>query len=254
MNSLCVVILRHVKDEVTNRMWIESCTNARKHYPNAIIVVIDDNSNKEFIHATASEMIAMKFYEIVFVQSEYPKHGELLPYIYFLKHKWADAMLFIHDSVFIQKHVPVSKKHDWYSCWNAIHCFSNTVTPDTIRMIKRLQKSEQLLNIFNYKRNQWSVCYGAMGFITYDRLKHLEDVYKLTNLLGHVNHREDRYCLERLFACMYYDQYALRMPCLIHHSITVYQRWGTTYGTYLKEKARRPLDSRYPFFKVWVGR
>ena len=252
--SLCVVVLRHVNNEVTNRMWIESCTNARKHYPEATLVLIDDNSDEVHVSVTASEMIAMKFYDIVFIRSEYPKHGELLPYIYFLKHRWADAMLFIHDSVFVQKRVDIPTKHTWYSCWNAVHCFSNTVHPDTIRMMNRLLRSDELIGIFKNKRSSWSVCYGAMGYITHDALHHLEKTYKLTNLLGHVLRREDRYCLERLFACMYYDQHKTRMPYLIHKSITVYQRWGTTYETYSKEKHKQTLSARFPFFKVWVGR
>ena len=57
--SLCVVVLRHVNNEVTNRMWIESCTNARKHYPEATLVLIDDNSDEAHVSVTASEMLAM---------------------------------------------------------------------------------------------------------------------------------------------------------------------------------------------------
>ena len=47
--SFGFIILRHIRNESQNDLWIESYTCIRKHYPETLIMVIDDNSNYEYI-------------------------------------------------------------------------------------------------------------------------------------------------------------------------------------------------------------
>lgn len=254
LHPLCIVILRHVNNENSNKLWIESCIQVRKYYEECPLIVIDDNSDMDHVKVTPNQILDMKYYEITFIQSEYPKHGELLPYIYFLKYKWAEHMIFIHDSVFFQKRLPLPiSKHQWCSIWNAIHCFTPQLNKDTMRLMKLLNHSDELIDVFNNLRSRWSVCFGVMGYISYNNLKKIEDEYKITKLLGHVHSRHDRTCLERLFACLYFHTHKKHMPYLIHPSISVYQKWGTTYEQYLHQKSKINKD-KTPWFKVWTGR
>ena len=97
------IILRHVNNELTNLYWNRCVRLLRKFYPLKKIIIIDDNSNYEFI----KEFVPLENIEII--QSEYPKRGELLPYIYYLKYRWFENAVIIHDSTFFHKRVQFEK-------------------------------------------------------------------------------------------------------------------------------------------------
>ena len=75
----------------------------RSFYPFSKIIIIDDNSNYDFVKAD------VEYKNVEFIQSEYPGKGELLPYIYYARHKWFERAVIIHDSVFIHKRIPFGK-------------------------------------------------------------------------------------------------------------------------------------------------
>jgi len=91
------ILTRHVNSEITNMYWNHNIKLLRTFYPNSKIIIIDDNSNYIYV----KPMFEYKNIEII--QSEYPGRGELLPYIYYLKNKWFDKAIIIHDSVFFHK-------------------------------------------------------------------------------------------------------------------------------------------------------
>ena len=45
------IITRHVNSEITNKYWNKCIQHIRINYPNKKIVVIDDNSKKEFLNS-----------------------------------------------------------------------------------------------------------------------------------------------------------------------------------------------------------
>jgi hypothetical protein len=45
------IVLRHVNSALTNEYWNECVKCIRRFYPQKKIVVIDDNSNKDFVKA-----------------------------------------------------------------------------------------------------------------------------------------------------------------------------------------------------------
>ena len=92
-----------MNSEKTNKYWNECVRCIQKFHWGIPIVIIDDNSNYDFIKSE------QEYQNVSVVQSEYPKRGELLPYYYFFKnHYWENAVI-IHDSVFIQTRVPYIK-------------------------------------------------------------------------------------------------------------------------------------------------
>ena len=79
MNSFGFIITRHVNSETTNRYWNHSVKLLRSFYPERKIVIIDDNSNQNFVKAD------FDYKNVEIIQSEFPGRGELLPYYYYLK-------------------------------------------------------------------------------------------------------------------------------------------------------------------------
>ena len=92
--SYVFVILRHLRTTRDNDLWISSYNSIRKFYTNKI-VIIDDNS--------AINTVDGKLVNTEVIKSEFNGAGEILPYYYFLKYKWADRMVFLHDSMFINR-------------------------------------------------------------------------------------------------------------------------------------------------------
>ena len=84
------IITRHVNSASTNKYWNQCVKLIRTHYPYKQIKIIDDNSDYTFVNAD------FDYINIEIIQSEYPKRGELLPYIYFLRHKWFDNAIILH--------------------------------------------------------------------------------------------------------------------------------------------------------------
>ena len=78
MDTYGFIITRHVNSEITNKYWNHCIKCIRTFYPYRKIVIIDDNSNQDFL-------ISFHNYEnIEIINSEFPGRGELLPYYYFI--------------------------------------------------------------------------------------------------------------------------------------------------------------------------
>jgi hypothetical protein len=91
------IITRHVSSNKTNQYWNHAVRSIRRFYPFRKIVIIDDNSNQNYVKAD------FEYKNIQIVQSEYHGRGELLPYYYFYKHKYFSNAVILHDSVFFKK-------------------------------------------------------------------------------------------------------------------------------------------------------
>ena len=66
------ILTRYVHSVVTNKYWNECIKCIRRFYTEKIIV-IDDNSNQEYVQAD------FEYDNVEIVQSEFPQRGELLP-------------------------------------------------------------------------------------------------------------------------------------------------------------------------------
>ena len=75
--SYVFVILRHIRTQRDNDLWISSYNSIRKFYTNKIII-IDDNS--------AINTVDGKLINTEIIKSEFNGAGEILPYYYFLKY------------------------------------------------------------------------------------------------------------------------------------------------------------------------
>jgi hypothetical protein len=240
MSSLGFIILRHVIDEKTSKYWKLSYESVRKFHPDNQIIIIDDNSNYDFIDINyETGLVKTKI-----IKSEFPGRAEVLPYYYFIKNKLFDTAVIIHDSVFINALFDFSVKN-YKILWSFKDCWDNK--PHQIKIIKGLDNYTDLLDYHNNHRLKWKGCFGAMSIINHNFLLFLHKKYNFTNLLRDITCRKDRMCFERIIACMFHlhDPYVNNiLLCEIHS----YCKWGLTLKEYKKFKKILPI------IKVWTGR
>jgi len=143
MNDFGFIITRCVNSEKTNRYWNHSVKILRFFYPTKKIVIIDDNSDTNFLKAD------FDYSNVEIIQSEFPGRGELLPYYYFIKNKFFENAVIIHDSVFFHKRINFEVLNGtnvlplWYFDGD------NENESNTIKLIENLKNKIQLLCIVN---------------------------------------------------------------------------------------------------------
>jgi hypothetical protein len=190
MTQIGFIILRHVNNELTNKYWIKCVNSIRQYYPENNILIIDDNSNYEYITEET-------LYKTTIINSEYPKRGELLPYYYYLHNKLFDIAVIIHDSVFINKYIDMNV-NTYKILWGFTHHWDQI--EDETRMINVFNDLE--LKEFYENKNLWTGCFGCMSIITHDYLTYINNKYDISKLLDYVLNRNNRCNFERVLACL----------------------------------------------------
>jgi hypothetical protein len=226
------IVLRHVNSVLTNKYWVHCYKSIRKYYPENYIIIIDDNSDYKFITHE-------NLYKTKIINSEYPKRGELLPYIYYLRNKLFDTAVIIHDSVFINKYIDFTV--DKYKIiWQFDHDWDQI--EDETRLIKVFNDPE-LLDFYRNKK-LWKGCFGAMTVINYDFLEYINSKYDMSKLLNHIISRYNRCSFERVIACILQKEYKKET---LFGDIHNYMRWGTHFD-------KKKIYNYLPLVKVWTGR
>jgi len=226
------IILRHVNNSQTNQYWIHSYDCIRKFHPENEILIIDDNSNYEYI-------TNHNLYKTTIIQSEYPKRGELLPYYYYLHNKLFDIAVIIHDSVFINKKIDFNITN-YKIIWDFEHGCDQI--EDETDMLK-LFENQELLNFYNDK-TLWEGCFGCMSIISHDYLTSINEKYKISLLLDKVLTRYNRCSFERVIAVLL--QISSKQPTVLGN-ILKYCTWGLPFE-------RKEENNHLPIIKVWTGR
>ena len=243
--SLGFIILRHVNSEKTNLYWIECYRCIRNFYPENKIVIIDDNSNYDYINSNDLAPL----YNTEIIDSEYKKRGELLPYYYYLKFHFFDKAVILHDSVFIQQYFDFTNVQHFQFLWEFEHIFDNP--EKEISKLECLDNNTKLIELY-YKKEVWKGCFGVMSIVSYDFLQSIDEKHKLSNLLERVHTREDRSNLERVIAVIFeynYLTYSRSLLGNIHNYTSLgYKYTNYTYDQYLINKLLLPI------IKVFSGR
>jgi hypothetical protein len=258
MHDLGFILTRHVRSEETNQYWIESCRCIRRFYPDTPIVIIDDGSDPAFVVGDVPDNCTV-------IPSQYPRRGELLPYIFMKTQRLFKKAVILHDSVFLTDRLPLESVMDVKFLWNfTANKELHTQTVDTLCRI--FPEGKRLLDIFHYRK--WMGCFGVQSVITLDFL----DTLPLDLLIDHIDTREQRCALERIFALLCQIrlvdriprftlsdrfQYNKRMESVISN-LAIYGRihdqefsWGSSFDSYMKN--RRTPSNGSPI-KVWTGR
>jgi len=254
MDLFGFIITRHVNSQKTNNYWNNSVKLIRTFYPLAKIVIIDDNSDYNFVNNE------FEYKNVQFIQSEFPKRGELLPYYYYLKYKFFQNAVIIHDSVFFHKRIKFEKMNNIkvLPFWHFNPDKENI--NNTKRIIQVLNNNIILDNklsldnsIITLNHNKWYGCFGVQCYINLKFLENIETKYNISKLISTVNCRYDRCCLERIIGCIFFTEY----PNIINKKslfgdIMKYQKWGYSYDEYINDLKQKKLPKIC--IKVWTGR
>ena len=248
------IITRYVNSEKTNRYWNQSVKLIRTYYPYRQIVIIDDNSNYDFVNSDH------EYKNISIVQSEFPGRGELLPFIYYLKYKWFANAVIIHDSLFIHNRIPFEQfKLPIIPLWHSDYDKENL--QNLLRISKYLKKNSLLNKILNGNEinilginNKYSLCFGVQCYINLHFLENIEIKYSISNLVNAVHCRADRCALERIFGIIFTIEYPKlhNMPSFFGNIHKTKNAFTYNYDSYIGDLQENKLSHK--FVKVWTGR
>ena len=253
-NNYGFIITRHVTTNLTNNYWNHCVKLLSTFYPERKIIIIDDNSNYEYVKAE------FDYKNVEIIQSEFNGRGELLPYYYFLKYKFFNNAVIIHDSVFFHKRIHFEKLNGenvlplWFF-------YPDKEDINNRKRIMRYLKNYQIVDnklsndpdVLGMPHLKWFGCFGVQSYINLHFLERIEQKYRLTNLISAVKCRRDRCCLERIFGCIFFTecQNILKQKSLLG-DIMKYHKWGYTYHEYIEEFKKGNI--KMPIVKVWTGR
>jgi hypothetical protein len=243
VNPLGFIILRNIINSITNEYWKECYRCIRRLYPDNRILIIDDNSKKQFV---SNELLT----NTMIIESEFPKRGEFLPYYYYLRTNFCEKVVILHDSMFIKKYINFNSVVDDYRI--LIHFGKEFINdresfPSQINMLRALN-SDKLNNFYNKKdQNYWSGCFGSMSVITYKYLKQIDDEFHISRLIPVITCRIDRCAFERILGCML--QFKNKTSSLLGH-LTLNCDWRLNFNTYKNNS----YNSNLPIIKIFTGR
>jgi hypothetical protein len=249
------IITRYVNSDTTNDYWNQCIRCLRKFYPRRKIVVIDDNSNYNFVKAD------YEYKNVEIVQSEFAKRGEFLPYYYYYHRKWFKNAVIIHDSIFIHKRIPFEKfsKVKVLPLWHFEA--DNENVNNSLRLISNfnhshvLQRKLLLSDTFMQNHNKWYGCFGVQSYINHDFLVHIFNKYNMFSLIHKVNNRPDRCCLERIFGIIFTleSPFTRKMKSMFG-SIQLYiNNFSYSFENYKYDLLVKKKLPHY-IIKVWSGR
>lgn len=260
MDNYGFIITRHVNSEITNHYW-NRCIKCINHfYSNKKIIIIDDNSNPEFVKPF------QQYNNIQIIESEYPGRGELLPYYYFHKFHFFENAFIMHDSVFIHKRLAIEKLIGvkvlplWH--FDKIHYHESSILANNLKnnneIITKLEKQYiqevSFISKVSPSNNEWYGCFGVMSFINYGFLNDIQNKYDVFKLLEFVTCRSHRCSLERIFGAIFCtENKALLKNSSIFGDIMLYQKFGNyTYDIYMEHLNQKRIVRN--IVKVWTGR
>jgi hypothetical protein len=253
MPSFGFIVLRHVNSEATNRYWNQCVKLLRMHYPHVSIVIIDDNSNQSCVSSF------FEYKNITVVQSEYPKRGELLPYIYYLRHRWFESAVIIHDSTFIHRRIPFENIHaPVLPLWHFQNDQENL--PNLMRISSRLKNNFHVAQrlkkttVVMGMGSDITGCFGVQSIIQHNFLVKMNKMFNLPALIPVITCRVDRCALERIMAAMFHIAYPQlhRLRSAFGFIHNHHKAFSYKYDEY--EEDFRAGIVRKPIIKVWTGR
>jgi len=185
------VILRNIQQASDNDLWLSAYHSVRQFYTNPI-VIIDDNSTINTVNG--------KLVNTTIIQSEYNGAGELLPYYYFQKYKWADTMIFIHDSMVLHRAFTDNElDREVVFHWHFKETNELTIKK-TIALLSSITRSSEISELA--LSGSWIGCFGGGIIIDAAVMNILEEKYNISKLVMFVRTRKQREIIERILGIL----------------------------------------------------
>ena len=248
------IVLRHVHDDITRLYWKECCRCITQFYPESKIIIIDDKSEIDI----SDEKLPTN---TTLLNSNIKASGEILPYYYYIRNKWFQKAVIIHDSIFINSYIDFSFQK-YKILWDFPHIFDNV--NEELKLINYLDNNEEVISRYKDKQS-WNGCFGGMTCIDHDYLLELNNKYDLIKFSQFINDRRTRQCWERILGCL------LNINCNISNNVLLsdinsYCKFGYTYNEYInncpnnvqpyqmegiKAKNIERKNKQLPIIKIW---
>lgn len=191
--ELGFIILRHVRDSRSKGLWHLSYKCIRKLYPENPILIIDDHSNYNYIDTKLEKDLI----NTTIIKNTKIGRGEILPYLYYLEHKIAEKIIFMHDSSFITKKIDVSTIKNFKLLWHFSHKYDKKLSPKLLNHDKLIE--------FMRNKDKWYGSTGAVSIISHDYLKKIDDIYDLKRFEPYIKTRRQRMVFERIIGIILYS-------------------------------------------------
>lgn len=214
--SYVFVILRQLQSVSDNNYWISSYNSIRKYYTNKIII-IDDNSTINTVNGNLVNTEVIK--------SKFNGAGEILAYYYFYQNKWADCMIFLQDTMLLQRPFQSSElegsvRFHWYFIDSSI----NSTHSKLMLFISSLKNNSELVEDITTSTRPLKGCFSATSIIHYSVVDTLQQKYELfTIFLLMISNKKDRELFERLLGkILFVENYVDDESCSNFGNITMY--------------------------------
>ena len=242
-NKLGFIILRNVYNTITNEYWKECFRCIRKFYPNNRILIIDDNSDKQFV---TNEVLN----NTMIIESEFRKRGEFLPYYYYLRTNFCEKVVILHDSMYIKKYInfyDIVDEYNFLIYFDLFYINDSACYQSQLNLLRALNNKN--LNKFYNKKEQglWNGCFGSMTAISYNFLKQIDEEFRFIQMIPYITTRVERCAFERIIGCML--QYKCKKSSLFGH-VNTNCDWSLDFNKYKQNM----YDSKKPIIKVFTGR
>jgi hypothetical protein len=197
MDNVGFIILRHVNDCASARLYLEAYASVRKFHPRNPVVIVDDNSDPCFLQYQDTSHLTNT--TVIEAGLDFKGRGELLPYYYFWKHKPFKKAMIIHDSCMLQE--PLTKEDLLSAPVKFVHHFNAhdfNKREEEVALIHTMRDSDELMRVYN--SNAWRGCNGVQAVIELAFLEDIQERFNFFALMNHVTTREARMNVERIFA------------------------------------------------------
>ena len=245
--SYVFIILRNIRNVRDNDLWISSYNSIRKFYKNRIII-IDDNST---INTVDGKLINTEV-----IRSEINGAGEILPYYYFLRYKWADRMIFLHDSMFLNRPFKDNElegtKFHWHFTSNGFDDYRKITN-----YISLFKNNKELIAFTADPDTKWNGCFGGASIIDLTTVEYLEEEYGMfTSLTLTIKTRKDRETFERVLGIVLYYEGIFNDKCSNFGDIIKYPGAFDSQNNNMETASYILGQKRYDtaIMKVWRGR
>jgi hypothetical protein len=189
-----IIILQCAKHEKHAFLGKRCYQSVRNVYGrNVPILLIDDNSSVEVFRGADDP-------NCLFVSSEFPGAGEMLPYYYFYQLRPFQQALILHDSMIVREQIlPTCQPIRFIWDFDSIIANDfNEIRP----MVQSLPKnSDVALQVYDNVW-LWKGCFGAASMIQHKTVVLLQEMFGFLNLVATIRTRPQRMAIERILGVL----------------------------------------------------